>query len=95
MLLEIVFLTLSNIDIRFAEKKLIWTTYITVKALPSTRKIELINNKNFAQTALDKDVKLFIVYVSFLSRGSMTIHSSWQAQIALLLTEEKSVKMLP
>ena len=34
------FLTLSNADIRFAEKELVWRTYTAVEALPSWSKYQ-------------------------------------------------------
>ena len=37
------FLTLSNVDVQFAEKELTWRTYTTDEALLTTRKVEIIN----------------------------------------------------
>lgn len=34
------------------------------EALPTTRRVELIKNRDFAKAVLDKDVKLFVVYES-------------------------------
>ena len=69
------FLTLSNADIQFAEKELTWRTYTTEDALPTTRRVELIDKKEFAKAALDENIKAFVVHVSSLSLGSkMTIH---------------------
>ena len=44
------FFTLSNADIRFAEKKLVWRRYIAAEAMP-TRRAD-INDKEFAAKAL-------------------------------------------
>ena len=52
------FLTLSNIDIQFAEKELIWRTYNTKEALLTTRQVKIINQKEFAKAAFDENVKL-------------------------------------
>ena len=37
------FLTLSNANVQFAEKKLTWKTYTTKEALPTTRRVEIID----------------------------------------------------
>ena len=69
------FLTLSNVNIQFAEKKLIWRTYTTGDALPTTQRVEFIEKKEFAKAALDENIKAFVVHMSSLSLGSkMTIH---------------------
>ncbi len=77
------FLSLSNANIKFAELgKLIWRTYTTIKALPTTSRVELIDKKEYARAALDKNSETFVVYVSALE--ATTIHPSWVAQIATL-----------
>ena len=69
------FLTLSNADIQFAEKELTWKTYTTEDALPTTRRVELIDKKEFAKAALDENIETFVMHVSSLSLGSkITIH---------------------
>lgn len=50
--------------------------------------MELIYKKNFVKRVLDKDVEVFVVYMSFLILGSMIIHSAQEVQIYLLLTKE-------
>ena len=81
------FLTLSNVDIQFAEKKLTWKTYTTKEALPITCLVEIINQKEFAKAALDDNIDAFVVYVSSLELR-MSIHPARKAQLALLLTKE-------
>lgn len=82
IVLGMLFFTFSGADIWFTEKKLIWRSYMTTKALPITQKIELINKHKFAKTALDKAFKTFVVYVVALEIPSgMTIHSSWAVQV--------------
>ena len=86
------FLTLSNADIQFAEKEQIWRSYIAEKALPTTRRVEFIDKKEFAKAALDENIEAFMVHVSSLNLGSkMTIHPGWEAQIASLLAKEVTV----
>ena len=86
------FLTLSNADIQFAEKNLTWRAYTNKDVLPTTRKVELIDKKEFAKAALDENIEAFILYVSFLClRLKMTIHPARKAQIASLLAKEVTV----
>ena len=86
------FLTLSIANIQFAERELTWRSYTAKKALHITRRIELIDKKEFAKAALDENIKAFVVHVSSLSLGSkMTIHPARKAQIASLLAEKITV----
>ena len=39
------FLTFSNVNVQFAEKKLTWRTYITEEALSTIRQIQIIDEK--------------------------------------------------
>ena len=82
------FLTLSNADIQFAEKKLIKRSYIVAKTLLTIKQVEIINEKEFVKTALDENVEVFVVYVTSLSLSLMLIYLARIAQIALLITEE-------
>ena len=81
------FLTLSNANIQFVEKKLTWRTYTTAKTLPTTRQIELIDKKQFAKAALDENFETFVVYVASLNL-TPGIHPDRAAQIASLLAKE-------
>ena len=75
VVLEMLFLTLSNADIQFAEKELTWRSYTAKEALPTTQRVVLIDKKEFAKAALDKNIEAFVVHVSSLSlRSKMTIH---------------------
>ena len=46
VILGILFLTLSNADVEFAKKELIWRNYTTKQAFPTTRQVKIINQKN-------------------------------------------------
>ena len=81
------FLTLSNVDIKFVEKELTWRSYIIAKALPTTKRVELINKKEFTKAALDEKSKTFVVYVAFLNL-TLGIHLDRTTQIASLLAEK-------
>ena len=64
MVLRMLFLTFSNADIQFAEKELTWRFYTAAEALPTTKRVELINKKEFAKAALDKESETFVIHVS-------------------------------
>ena len=68
----------NNANIQFAEKKLIWRYYIVAEALSTTKRVELINKKQFAKTALDEKSKTFVVHIVTLrvspGLAKMTIH---------------------
>ena len=74
VVLGIPFLTLSNTDIQFPEKQLIWRSYSTAEALFTTKRVELINKKEFVKAALDKKSETFVVHVLTLQVPEMTIH---------------------
>lgn len=59
---EMLFLTLSNVDIQFAKKKLTKRPYTAVKALPTIKQVELINKRKFAKASLDKRIEAFVVH---------------------------------
>ena len=90
MVFEMPFLTIGNIDIQFADQKLIWRTHITKETLPTTWQKELINKKEFAKAKLDENIEAFVVHMTFLI-SKMTIHLAQKAQIALLLSKKVTV----
>lgn len=61
--LRISFLILSDTNIWFVKKKLTWRNYITAKALPTTKKIEFIDKREFAIAAMNEDSETFVRYV--------------------------------
>ena len=60
------FLIFSNANVSFLEQEFTWRSYITAKTLPTTKKVELINKKEFAKAALDENFETFVVYVATL-----------------------------
>ena len=84
------FLTFSNANIQFAEKELIWRFYTTAEALPITKRVELIDKKEFVNVALDKNSKTFLVHVAALEAllAGMLIHPDRKVQIVFLFTEK-------
>ena len=73
------FLTLSNADIKFAQKELTWRSYITAEALTTIKWVEIIDRKEFAKAALDENVEAFLVHVTYLSLNLMAIHLARKA----------------
>ena len=67
------FLTFSNADIQFAEKKLTWRSYLVVEALPTTKQVQIIDRRKFAVVALAPDKEAFMVHVVYLG-AKMSIH---------------------
>lgn len=67
VVLQKLFLTDSNMNIQFAEKKLVQKIYTATEATPTTKKVELNNNKDFVTTVSDDSVEAFIIYVSSLN----------------------------
>ena len=90
VVLGLPFLTLSNANIQFAEKKLTWRPYITAEALPTTKQVELINKEEFAKVALDGNSKTFVIYMASFNLVP-GIHPDRETQIASLLTEEVKI----
>ncbi len=83
VVLEMSFLSLGNIDIKFAElEKLTWRSYTIAEALPTTSWVKLIDKSEFAKAARDKNSKNFVMYISVLE--ATTIYLSQVAQIAAL-----------
>lgn len=55
-----------------------------------TKQVEFINNKKFAKTALDENIEVFVVYMTFLL--TMAIYPARKTYITLFFT--KKVKIL-
>ena len=82
------FLILSNADVQFVEKELTWRSYTTAEALPTTKRVEFIDKKEFAKAALDEKSETFVVYVASLNLG---IPLDREAQMALLLSKKDKI----
>ena len=94
VVLQMLFLTLSSADIRFAEKELVWKTNTAAEALPTTKRVDLFSAKEFAAAALGVDDEASVVRVASLLglvSEAKNVHPSRQAQIALLDVEEVKI----
>ena len=90
------FLTLSGADVDFSGWELRWRTYTTKKALPTTRRVELVGKKEFAAAALDPEHETYVVYVASLSStplASPNVYPSRRLQISGLIAEEAFTKV--
>lgn len=54
VVLEILFLFFSSADFYFGTEELTWRSYTVVKALSSTKRVELINKQEFAKIVLNE-----------------------------------------
>ena len=92
------FLTLSDANVQFVEKKLEWRSYTTAETLVTTKKLEFIDKKEFAAAVLDKNAETFVVDVAILSIPTTLttrVHPLYQAQVGLLLANKVLVKVSP
>ena len=93
------FLILSSADVDFLGQELRWKTCTTKKALPTTKRIELVGKKKFAAAALDLESEIFVVYIASLSSdilpsfSPLNVHPSHRPQISSLIAKEASTKV--
>ena len=64
MILKIPILKISNIDVSFDKKTLIWKFYIINKALPTTEPIQIADLKKFVIAALDVNSNTFMIHMA-------------------------------
>ena len=81
MILGIPFLKISNADIVFGERTLMWKSYITNKALLTTKQDQLVDPKKFIIAALDTNSTTFVLHVVIQGRKKMVISPGRKAQI--------------
>ena len=63
VILGMPFLKISNVDVAFGKGILTWKSYTTNKALPITKRVQLVNPKEFVIVALDTGSETFVVHV--------------------------------
>ena len=81
VILGMPFLKISNANVAFGERTLTWKSYTTNKALPTTKRVRLVDLKEFVIAALDAGSETFVVHVAIREREKMPVHSEKQAQI--------------
>ncbi len=93
VVLRIPFLAFSNIDIEFTKlEKLTLRSSITVKVLTTINRVKLIDKREFAKVALNKNLETFIMHISVLE--TTTIYLSRIAQITALEWNKPLTKIL-
>ena len=58
------FLNISNTDISFGKKTLIWKIYTTNMTLTNTKQIQIIVPKEFVIAVLDIDSEILVMYMA-------------------------------
>ena len=81
VILGMLFLKLSNANMSFGKGTLMLRTYITNKVLPTTKRVQIIDKKDFVITALDADNETFVMHVAIREQEEIPVHSKRQAQI--------------
>ena len=81
VILRMPFLKISNADVSFGKGILTWKTYITNKALLTTKQVQIINKKDFVIAALDANSETFVVHMAIREQERMPVHFKRQAQI--------------
>ena len=65
---------------------------MAAKALPTTRRVEIINKEEFAVVALNADNETFVMHVAALVKPiTISIYPSCQAQVATLTSEKTRI----
>ena len=86
------FLTFIRANVCFTEREFDWKTYTAAEVLTVTKRVEIINKKEFVAMALNADDAIFIVNVAVLIEPTiMLIHPSYQAQVASLTSKETEI----
>ena len=73
------FLKISNADIAFSEGTLMWKSYTTNKALPTTKQVQLVHPKEFVIAALDTDSETFVMHVAIRKWEEMVVNPGRKA----------------
>lgn len=63
VVLRMSFLSVSNADWEFGLKKLTWSLNTAAEVLLVAKRVELINKCKFAETTLNENANIFVVYV--------------------------------
>ena len=101
IVLEIFSPTINDANIDFLHWKLYWKTYTSQKALPTIRRVELEEKKEFAAAMLDLEYETFVVHVASLSSviffnsilRDTNIHLFRKPQIASLIAKKALTKV--
>ena len=81
LVLRMPFSKINNANVAFGEGTLTWRSYTINKALPTTKRVQLVDLKEFVIVVLDVDSKTFVVYVSVREREEMAMDPDRKAQV--------------
>lgn len=79
MFLEMFFMKLSDADISFDNKTFMLRIFTTKKALPTTKQVEIIDEKNFLVAVLDANSKIFVMHIAIQKYKKISVHFERQA----------------
>ena len=63
VVLEMLFLKISNANMSFSKGTFMSKFYTTNKVLPTTKHIHIVDSKKFVLTVLNVDNKIFVVHI--------------------------------
>ena len=64
VILGMLFLKISNADMLFGKKTLMWKFYTTNKALPTTKQVQIVNLEEFIIAVLNIKNKTFVMHMA-------------------------------
>ena len=94
VVLEMLFLKISNADVVFGKETLTWKSYTINEALPTTEWVQLVDPKEFVIAALDVDSEAFIVHMAIREQEEISVHAERQALVGALIFNEASTEVL-
>ena len=68
VILGMPFLKLSNADMSFSKRILMWKSYTINQALLNTKQVQLVDLKEFVIAVLNADSETFVVHVAIQER---------------------------
>ena len=93
VILEMPFLKISNANVSFGKKTLTWRTYITNKALSTTKQVQIVDPKKFVIVALDINSETFVVHIAICEQEVIPVYSEKQAQVGVLLFDKAPIEI--
>ena len=92
VVLGMLFLKISNTDVAFGEGTLTWKSYTTNEALPTTKRVQLVNPKKFVLVVLNADSETFIVHVAIREQKEMAMDPGRKVQIEAQIKAQSGAK---
>ncbi len=89
------FLSFSNADFQFDAGELTWRSYTISEALPTARRVELIDKHEFAKAALGENSETFVVHIAALEapEQAMSVDPSRTSLPAALQQDKAPTKI--